>query len=459
MDIENGLREQRRDAQLHKLLVRGPLRRAGDRVQYDALLQLGVSDPLVPGPRQEPVGRKREDPPCPLRHEDVCRLTQRSGRVNHVVHDDAVAVLDVPHEVHLVDAPRPRALLDDHGDPDVLPAVLVRQSLLEFLRAVDAPGVGTDDDGVVKVLPAEVVDAHDAPVEVVHGNARSEESLDLPAVQVYGDDAVDSHGLEEAGDVRGRDGDAGLHLPVLPSVAVVGDDDRDATGRRAVEAGDHEQELHDVVVNGRTRGLDDVHVLPPDVLVDHDVYLAVSEAGDGGAAEIDAEELGDLEGESHVAVAAEQLEASAVLLRLEGGGLEAGLVGSHGGGGLSVGIGGGCGSGGDGGRTRGVDGRHGLLLDLSRRLLRPRRDDVFYRLQHNVRHRMFREPLFQLHPHRILAVDPVGGLGISHGPHSFALGDSGGGRRETGRGGGCHHGREKGGVCMIGSTLSEGLSR
>ena len=186
------------------------------------------------------MGREREHAPRALVDEHVGRLAQRPGRVDHVVDDDAVAVLHVTDQVHLVDRPGARALLYDHGDADVLPPVLVRESLLELLRAVDAAGVRADDHRVVQVLPPEVVDPDDAAVEVVHGDAGSEEALYLPAVEVDGDDPVDAHGLEEAGDVRGRDGHAGLHLPVLPGVPVVGYDDRDAPGGRAVEAGDHE---------------------------------------------------------------------------------------------------------------------------------------------------------------------------------------------------------------------------
>ncbi|KAL7538583.1 hypothetical protein ACHAWF_006131 [Thalassiosira exigua] len=440
MDVEDSLCEQRRDAQLHELLIRRPLWRAGDGVQNDTFLQLRVRDPLVPRTAQEPVRREREDASRPLGHEHVGGLAQRTRRVDHVVHDDAIAVHHVSHEVHLVHDSRPRPLLDDHGDSGFLPPVLVRQSVLELLGAVHAPCIRADDDRVVQVLPPEVVDAHDAPLEVVHGHARAEEALDLSAVQVHGDDAIDSHGLEEAGDVSGRDGDPSLHLAILSGVAIVGDDDRDAPGRGAVEAGDHEQQLHEVVVDGGAGGLNDVDVLPADVLVDHDVDLAVREAAHGGPAEVDAQELGDLQRQAHVAVAAEELEATAVLLSFEGGGLEAGLLGRHVRARLGGGVGGRRHSSGDG--ARGVDGgdsrsflsswrRRGHVLHhrLRRRLGRRRRRGFLF-LQ------LLRRPFLQFHLHHVLGADAVRRHGISHGPHPFAEGGptSDGARR--GRGGG-----------------------
>mmetsp|Transcript_10223 Transcript_10223/g.18366 ORF Transcript_10223/g.18366 Transcript_10223/m.18366 type:complete len:233 (+) Transcript_10223:249-947(+) len=223
-----------------------------------------------------------------------------------------------------------------------------------------------------------MIDAHDASLKVVHGDTRSEESLDLSAMQIHGNNAINSHRLKKAGAIRGTDGDARRHFSILSRVPVIRDDNRDTSRRRSVETRHHEKKLHKIVVDGRTRGLDDVHILPPDVLVDHNVDLPVSEAADSGPAEVDAQELGDFEGEAHVAVAAEELESSAVLLGLESGGLEAGLFRRHGGTGLRVGIRGICLFGFGGSRTRG---NHGLFL-LPRWL---GWDDggIFYWLQHN----------------------------------------------------------------------------
>ena len=329
VDVEDGLGKEGGDTEFCELLVGRPLRGGGDGVEDDALLHLGVGDAVVAGSAEEAVGGEGEDTLGALGNEDVGGLAESTGGINHVIDDNAVAVLDLTDEVHLVDGTGTGTLLNDHGKANVVHVKLVREALLELLGTVDTTGIGTDNDGVVQVLVTEVVDTDDATVEVVNGDAGAEEALDLPAVQIDGDDAVDAHGLEETSDVGGRDGDTGLHLAVLSGVAVVGDDDGDAAGTGTVQGGDHEEELHEVVVDGRAGGLDDVDVLASDVLVDHDVDLTIGESADSGLAQVDAQDLGHLEGKAHVAIATEELEAGGMSLGLGGGSLETSLLDGH----------------------------------------------------------------------------------------------------------------------------------
>ena len=329
VDVEDGLGKEGGDTEFCELLVGRPLRGGGDGVEDDALLHLGVGDAVVAGSAEEAVGGEGEDTLGALGNEDVGGLAESTGGVDHVVNDNAVAVLDLTDEVHLVDGTGTGTLLDDHGKANVVHVKLVREALLELLGTVDATGIGTNNNGVVQVLVAEVVDTDDATVEVVDGDAGAEEALDLAAVQIDGDDAVDAHGLEETGDVGGGDGDTGLHLAVLSGVAVVGDDDGDATGTGTVEGGDHEKELHEVVVDGRAGGLDDVDILASDVLVDHNVDLAIGESADSGLAQVDAQDLGNLEGKAHVAISTEELEPSGMSLGLGGGSLQTSLLNGH----------------------------------------------------------------------------------------------------------------------------------
>lgn len=329
VDVEDGLGKEGGDTELGELLVGRPLRGGGDGVEDDALLHLGVGDAVVAGSTEESVGGEGEDTLGTLGNKDVGGLAEGTGGVDHVVNDDAVAVLDLTDEVHLVNGTGTGTLLDNHGKADVVHVKLVREALLELLGTVDTTGIGTDNDGVVQVLVAEVVDTDDATVEIVDGDTRAEEALDLTTVQIDGDDTVNAHGLEETGNVSGGNGDTGLHLAVLSGVAVVGDDDGDATGTGTVEGGDHEKELHEVVVDGRAGGLDNVDVLATNVLVDHNVDLAIGESPDGCLAQVDAQDLGHLEGEAHVAIATEELEAGGMSLGLGGGSLQTSLLDGH----------------------------------------------------------------------------------------------------------------------------------
>mmetsp|Transcript_20217 Transcript_20217/g.31850 ORF Transcript_20217/g.31850 Transcript_20217/m.31850 type:complete len:268 (-) Transcript_20217:343-1146(-) len=246
------------------------------------------------------------------------RFAQRTSGVNHVVHDDTVRVLHIAHQVHLGHLVGLGALLDDHGQARV-EVVLVRQALAELLRPVHAARVRGDHHGVVQVLVPEVGHADDAPVQVVHRHARPKEPLDLPAVQVHGDDAIDPHGLQQPGHVRRRDGHPRRHFAVLARVAVVGDDGRDAARGRPAHGGHHQHQLQQVLVHRGAGGLDDVHVLAAHVLLDDHVHLPVREPVHLHAAEVEPEVVRDLAGQLGVPVAAEDLDSSGRFLRFHRG--------------------------------------------------------------------------------------------------------------------------------------------
>ena len=85
--------------------------------------------------------------------------------------------------------------------------------------------------------------------QLVHGDV--EEPLDLPGVQVDGEDTVRPGGLDEVGEEPGGDGDSGLVLLVAAAVAVIGEDGRNPAGGRALERVDHDQQFHDAAIDGR----------------------------------------------------------------------------------------------------------------------------------------------------------------------------------------------------------------
>ena len=94
-------------------------------------------------------------------------------------------------------------------------------------------------------------------------------------MQIYGDHAVDSDGLEQTRDVGSGNGHSGVEFAVLSRVAVVRNDGSDLASGGPAEGGDHEEELHEVIVDGRTGGLDDVDILSTDVFVHSDLAFSV----------------------------------------------------------------------------------------------------------------------------------------------------------------------------------------
>ncbi len=135
-----------------------------------------------------------------------------------------------------------------------------------------------------------------------------EERLDLRGVQVEGEDAIGAGGGDEVGHQLRRDRNARLVFPVLPGVAVVRKDRRDAAGRGALECVEHDQQLHQIVVHRRRRRLHDEDVGAADVLVDLDVVLAVRKAVERDSARLDPEQRTDLLGKRRMRSAGENLQ-------------------------------------------------------------------------------------------------------------------------------------------------------
>ncbi len=86
-------------------------------------------------------------------------------------------------------------------------------------------------------------------------------------MEVDSHDTIDAHGLKETSNISSRNGDTRSHLrivqrlssyylSVLSGIAVVGNDSGDSAGRGTADGGDHEHQLHEVVVDvGRAGGL------------------------------------------------------------------------------------------------------------------------------------------------------------------------------------------------------------
>ncbi len=150
------------------------------------------------------------------------------------------------------------------------------------LGDLHASGVWGHDHHVVLVEAGEVVDQHRHRGEVVDRSV--EEALDLAAVEVDRDESIGAGGKEEIGDESGGDRLTARRLAVLAAIAEEGGNGGDAFGRRPLGGVDHDQVLHDRVVD-RTIvpcgvGLHDEHVGAADRLAVFDMDLAVCELGD-----------------------------------------------------------------------------------------------------------------------------------------------------------------------------------
>jgi hypothetical protein len=98
---------------------------------------------------------------------------------------------------------------------------------------------------------------------------------------------------EPHNNLLGSDGGTRLVLLVLAGVREAGDDGSDALGGSGLARGNHDEELHEVVVDIRGRGrLEDEDVLVTDRLVDLDRGLKREELGDMAGGKLDTEAVG-----------------------------------------------------------------------------------------------------------------------------------------------------------------------
>ena len=102
-----------------------------------------------------------------------------------------------------------------------------------------------------------------------------EKSLNLSGVQVEAQNAACTRLRDEVRHQPRRHGFAGLDFLVLPRIAVIGQHDRDTQSGSAAERIYHNQQFHQIVVNGRTGRLHDEYVLSSHTFFDFDADFAV----------------------------------------------------------------------------------------------------------------------------------------------------------------------------------------
>ena len=183
---------------------------------------------------------------------------------------------DVADDVHHFRFARPLAPLVDDGERRV-------EALGERAGAHDAADVGRHDHHVLAAVVMGLDVAHHGRggEQIVGRNV--EEALDLAGVQIDRQHPVGAGAGDEIGDELGRDRRARPGLSVLPRIAEIGDDRRDALRRGAPQRVDHDEQLHQIVVRRIGCRLDDEGVAAAHVFENFDEDLEIGEAADMAA--------------------------------------------------------------------------------------------------------------------------------------------------------------------------------
>ena len=135
-----------------------------------------------------------------------------------------------------------------------------------------------------------------------------EESLDLCGVEIHRHKAIGSGSLEEISHQASRDRFATSMLLVLSGITVEGCDDCDPLRRSSLEGIDHDQLLHDLLIERCSMRLDDEGITTSDALLETNEDLTIGEVIGRGGSDRNSKFLGDLVCEFRVTASSEETE-------------------------------------------------------------------------------------------------------------------------------------------------------
>ena len=234
-------------------------------------------------------------------HQGLGSVAQGAGGIHHIVKEDAVLAGNIADHVHDLALVGLLAALIHDGKVHM-------QLLGEGTGAGHGADVGRDDHHVLahaaKLLGV-VIHEDGVAQQVIHGDI--EEALDLVGMDVHGQHAVSAGGGDHVGHQLGGDGVAGLGLTVLAGIAEIGDNGGDAAGGSAAQGIDHDQQLHEAVIDGLAGGLDHENVAAANGLVDGNGNFAVGEGLHLSVAQLGADLLADVLSQLGVGIAGENL--------------------------------------------------------------------------------------------------------------------------------------------------------
>ncbi len=269
-------------------------------VGHDDLGRRAVLQPIDCRIGQDRVGGRDDHARGTVGHQRFGGLHDGAAGVDHVVHQHADPAVDLAHDPvghDLVGAVLAPALVDErqrHSSQPRGPA----------FGDLDPSSIRRDHGQLlVAVLLLDVVGEDRQRHQVV--DRAVEETLDLVGVQVDHDQPVGPGGLEEVGHQPRRDRLAAAVLLVLARVAVEGLHDGDPLGRGALQRVDHDQVLHDPLVDRGGMALDHEGVAPAHRLLVADVDLGVGELVGRLRHQLGAELVGHLQREIGVRPPAE----------------------------------------------------------------------------------------------------------------------------------------------------------
>ena len=135
-----------------------------------------------------------------------------------------------------------------------------------------------------------------------------EEALDGGGVEINGHETLDRTRLEQVGQDSGSEGLPRARASVLSGVPEVGDERGDPPGAGAMAGIGEQGQLEQMLVGGRARRLQQVHVVAAHALLQFDLQFAVGKGLDPAFAEVDPKILDGARGEIRIRGSGEDRE-------------------------------------------------------------------------------------------------------------------------------------------------------
>jgi hypothetical protein len=231
----------RRDINSLNTVAQSLLLLVGNCVGDDELGQLGLVELFNSVAGENAVGDDGDSAAGSVFDDDFGSLAESTASIGHVVDDDGDLAANITNQNHARDLVGTSALLVDESKAEV-------EAVGDGGSSLGTSSIGRDNNTVLDLeVVADPAKGAGLSVEVVDRNV--EEALDLRSVEVHSDDVVAAGSLKHVSHQTSSDGSAGFVLLVLASVGEVGQDGGDATGRGSLASVDHDEQLHDSIVD------------------------------------------------------------------------------------------------------------------------------------------------------------------------------------------------------------------
>lgn len=237
----NGLSQGWRDIDSLKLWALLLLALHWDSVGSNDSAELRVVDDLTGLAGEDAMGDQSNNLLCAVVLDGLGGLGQGTAGIGHIVNEDGGLALDISNENHAGDLVWTSTLLVDKCELKV-------ESVGDRGSALSSTSIWGNNNAVLDVeVLADPTKSGWLSVQVVNWDV--EESLDLGCVKIHCDNVVTASGLEHVCNQLRRDWCTRLVLLILASVWEVWDNSGDAASRCGLAGIDHDQELHEAVVD------------------------------------------------------------------------------------------------------------------------------------------------------------------------------------------------------------------